>query len=80
MVEWVDPADVERLMLDAELSEDWRARYVDDAPYRSPDHWADLARLAGFSPAIADEAASDRTDDDHAGPASPPPGPVPGGP
>ena len=73
MVDWLEPDDVERLFPDPEQVEAWMLRQLDVAPMRPPEHWVDLARLAGLMPATSDGAASDRMPGCPEPPEPPPP-------
>lgn len=65
-LELVDPDDVERLLLNGEdppAADEVRARQASAAPLRGDDHWRELARAGGITPATEDPLGTDRTDD-----------------
>jgi hypothetical protein len=83
-VEWVDCEDYQSWYPYAEPLDHWKARQLEDAPYRSPDHWEALARAAGLSVTAATSTpvgpSEGQRPSGHAEPCPPSPAPAPSSP
>jgi hypothetical protein len=75
-VEWVDCEDYQSWYPYAEPLDHWKARQLEDAPYRSPDHWEALARAAGLSARPAGPSEGQKPSG-RAEPSQPSPAPAP---
>jgi len=69
-LDWPDEGERQALGLESETELKWRARELERAPAREPEHWLNLARAAGVS-ASQSRPAQAETPSDHDGPALP---------